>query len=131
MKLSGSNVFTQGSKFPVALVIENLAPTIDITSAQAGLKVKFYCLDEHDAVYPQAKTLELSLSGDSSKFVEADDYNTFALVVDSSQLDCGRLAGEVSWKMIDDCSNLPLEPVIPFITDYIIKPKCQSAASLT
>ena len=129
MKISGSNVFTQGSKIPVALGIENLSPAVDLKAASAELKAKFYALDEHGGVFPNAKTLELSYSSDSDKFIAGEEYNTFACAVDTAQLDCGRLAGELSWKMTDEDSGLPAEPHIPFITDFIIQAPCQSPAS--
>lgn len=122
MEINGNNVFKKGSTIPVAFAVEGLAPDIDITTEASNLEVDFYAVDECKGVYENPKKASLSFNEDSEWFIQLqNEENTFAAVLDTSHIDAGRVAGEVSFTIVDDTTGLRTRPIIPFLTDIIIR----------
>lgn len=121
MEINGNNIYKIGSILPVAIAIEGVSPDVELTIEDADLHVRFYAVDECNGIIKGAKVLELSLMNDDDKICVTEEFNTFACVVDTSQLDEGRLAGEVIFNMPDEYTGFDAKPAIPFLTDYILK----------
>lgn len=121
MKIKGNNVYKIGSVLPVAFEVKGLSPAMDITQDEADMKVTYYTVDQHTGVRNSLKEVTLSFPNDDDKFKATDEFNVFATQVDTSTLDAGRLAGEVSFDVFDQLGGFPIRPKVPFLTDYLIE----------